>query len=248
MPEFAALPLHEPRFLLVIAGTVAAGIVRGLAGFGSALIIVPILNIFFGPAIGVPTLVLFDPLLTLPLVPSAFRRCSWREVLPLVIAAALFVPLGAQILVLIDGNLLRRATAIVIIAFVAVMAYGWRYHGRSGTLLNLGVGACAGVMSGAMGVSGPPVILFWLGGPSDASIVRANVIAFFALLALATVATFWANHLFTREVVALALVLAPVYAVSLWLGARAFKLVSERVFRNFSLGLIALVAIASLFA
>src|ERR1700688_4015579 len=195
MPEFAALPLAEPWFLLVIAGTVAAGIVRGLAGFGSALIIVPILNIFFGPAIGVPTLLLFDPLLPLPLVPAAFRRCSWREVLPLAIAAALFVPLGAQILILIDGNLLRRATALVIIAFVAVMAYGWRYHGRSGTLLNLGVGACAGVMSGAIGISGPPVVLFWLGGPADAAIVRANVIAFFALLTLAAITTFWANHL-----------------------------------------------------
>lgn len=248
MPEFASLPLTQPWFLLVIAGTMAAGIVRGLSGFGSALIVIPILSIFFGPAIGVPVLTLLDVVLTVPLLPSAFRRCRWREVLPLAIAAAVSVPLGTQILILVDGNLLRRAIALIIIAFVVVMASGWRYHGKSGPLLNLGVGACAGAMSGAIGISGPPVILFWLGGPSDMSTVRANVIAFFGLLEVATIASYWLNHLFTGEVLALTLVLAPAYAIALWLGARAFRLVSERLFRIVSLGLIALIALLSLLA
>ena len=248
MADLAALPLHEPWFLLVIAGTAAAGIVRGLSGFGSALIIVPILNIFFGPAVSVPTLMLFDPLLTLPLVPAAFRRCQWREVLPIATAAMLAAPLGALALVLVDGTLLRRVTALVIIVFVAVVARGWRYRGRGNTPLNLAIGASAGAMAGAIGISGPPVILFWLGGAADATTVRANVIAFFALVALAAIATFWANDLFTREVVTMAIVLAPVYGVSLWLGARAFTLVSERSFRMVSLGLIALIALVSLIA
>jgi len=247
MADLAALPLNQPWFILVVAGTAAGGLVRGLSGFGSALIIIPILNIFFGPAVGVPTLMLFDPLLTLPLVPAAFRRCQWREVLPIATAAMLAAPFGAMALVLVDGNVLRRVAALVILAFVAVMARGWRYRGRGGTPLNLAIGASAGAMSGAIGISGPPVILFWLRGAADAATVRANVIAFFALVMLATIAIFWAKHLFTREVVTLALVLAPVYALSLWLGARAFRFVSERVFRTVSLGLIALVALASLF-
>ncbi len=74
------------------------------------------------------------------------------------------------------------------------------------------------------------------------------MIAFFGLLELATIASYWLSRLFTGEVLALSLVLAPAYGIALWLGARAFRLVSERLFRIVSLGLIALIALLSLLA
>lgn len=246
MSEFAQLPLTEPWFLWVIAGTAAAGLVRGLSGFGSALVAVPVLSIFFGPAVAVPVVTIIDSVLTVPLLPAAFRRCRWREVLPLALGATALVPLGTQLLIVVEGDLLRRATALVILAAVAAMAFGWRYRGAIRPLLSLGVGALSGAMAGAIGISGPPVILFWLGGQADAPTVRANVIAFFGLIAVITLLTYWLNALFTPRVLALALVLAPVFGLALWLGAHGFRFASERVFRWFSLGLIALVALASL--
>jgi uncharacterized membrane protein YfcA len=246
MPELAALSLSEPRVLWVIFGTAAGGLVRGLTGFGSALVAFPILSLFLGPVLAVPVIVVLDAVLTLPLLPGALRRCRWREVLPLALGAAVAIPLGARLLVTLDGDLLRRATAAMIVVFVAVMACGWRYRGRTRPLVSAGVGALAGAMGGATGLSGPPVVLFWLGGESDASTVRANLIASFGLMTVVTVTSYWLGGLFSRQVLLLAVVLSPVFALALWLGAHGFRFASERFFRWASLLLIGVTALLSL--
>jgi uncharacterized membrane protein YfcA len=247
MSDLAALHLAEPWFIWVVLGTVAAGLVRGLSGFGSGMVLVPILGAAFGPAVAVPLMIVVDGLVTAPLLPSAFRRCHWREVLPITIGGALLVPVGVRLLTLLDAILLRRITGLAILVLVIVMALGWRYARRASPGLSFGVGALSGTMGGAMGIAGPPVILFWLGGQADASTVRANVIAYFGLIGVISAVSLWLGGLFTREVLWLSVVLTPVYAVSLWLGVRSFRLASERTFRRLSLALIALIALGSLF-
>lgn len=246
MSGLAQLHLAEPWFLWVALGTVAAGLVRGLSGFGSAMIMVPLLGAIFGPAVAVPVVTAVDGLVTAPLLPNAFRRCHWREVLPLGIGGALLVPVGVHLLTLADPLVLRRVTALVILAVVVVMAFGWRYQRRAGTGLSFGVGAVSGLMGGAIGVSGPPVVLFWLGGQSDAPTVRANIIAYFGLTEIVSIVSLWLSALFTPQVLWLSLVLTPIYAIALWLGAHSFRFASERAFRSIALVLIALIAFGSL--
>ena len=65
------------------------------------------------------------------------------------------------------------------LAVVAVLATGWRYHGRPVLTVTLGVGLLSGLMGGAVQIDGPPVIVYWLGSASDAIIVRANFICLF---------------------------------------------------------------------
>ena len=47
---------------------VLAGVVRGFAGFGAAMIMMPVLAAVLGPVVAVPTLSVMDSLMTLPLV------------------------------------------------------------------------------------------------------------------------------------------------------------------------------------
>src|SRR5919106_6814645 len=82
---------------LALAATVA-GVVRGFSGFGSAMIFIPIASALTNPPTAV-VLLLFDTLLTVPLVVRAVRRCSWREVLPLGLGAVVTVPLGVWLLI-----------------------------------------------------------------------------------------------------------------------------------------------------
>ena len=90
------------------------------------------------------------------------------------------------------------------------------------------------------------MIIFWLGGQSNAPTVRANIITFFALIAVVSGLSFWWNDLFTRETFQIALVLIPIYGIAIWLGARSFRFASERVFRFIAFALIAVIAVASL--
>lgn len=240
-------PVHADWFIWIVVATFGAGLVRGLTGFGSAMIMMPVLSAFLGPVVAVPILNLVDAVTSLPMLPPATRRCRWREVVPLFVGAALLMPLGVHLLRVVDPVLLRHVMAALILLMAIVMTFGLRYRGEPNRLVSLAVGAVSGLLSGAIGLSGPPVILFWLGGQANAVTARANVIAYFGLMTVALIATMLWNGLFTGLVVGLSLILMPLYALGLVLGARGFRFASEHAFRYVALALIAAVAVFSLF-
>ena len=226
----------------------AAGFVRGMAGFGAALILTPVFSAFYSPAIAVPTLGVADFLIGLPLSIQAWRRCRWREVLPLALAALVTLPLGTWVLAHTSPLFLRIAMSLFVLAAVGVLALGWRYSGTPGLPTTLAVGGAAGVMSGAIGMGGPPVVVFWLAGQANAAQARANTIAFFSVVSIGTQLMYWLNQLLTPTVFVLAALLIPIYGAGLYAGARAFRMVSERAFRRIAFTLVAAVAIATLVA
>src|ERR1044072_6750138 len=70
-------------------------------------------------------------------------------------------PIGALALVFADPVVLRWIISALVLMLLAVLASGWRYHGRPPLPLMAAVGAASGLGSGAGQVAGPPAILFW---------------------------------------------------------------------------------------
>ena len=225
---------------------VLAGVVRGFAGFGAAMIMMPVLAAVLGPVVAVLTLAVMDSLMTLPLVARNVRHCDWRSVGLLAAATAAAMPLGVWALVVIDPVYIRWALSGFIAAAVAVMASGWRFRGRASAGVTLAAGGTGGFLSGAIGMAGPVIVTFWLAGQSDAAAARRNIIVYFGVSGVVSLAIFLTGGLMTGQVWLLIAILAPIYGLSLWLGARLFGRASEQAFRRFALGLIALVAASSL--
>ena len=91
MSGFASLlasAAADPRFLAAIAIAVVAGLVRGFAGFGSALVYMPLIAAVYGPRVAAPTLLLIDTICSLPFALQAAPQCNPREVAPVAIAGA----------------------------------------------------------------------------------------------------------------------------------------------------------------
>ena len=78
----------------------------------------------------------------------------------------------------------------LVLVIVVVLGSGWRYHGRPLLIVTILVGLVAGALGGAVQITGPPVVLFWLSSMASAATVRANFIVFFALFASALVVTY----------------------------------------------------------
>ncbi len=239
-------PALQTDWQWAVAAAVCAGLIRGFSGFGGAMVFVPVVGAVYGPTVALPVLTIIDTVATAPLLPPAFRRCRWREVLPLLVGAVLLLPVGIAALVHIDGAVLHTAIVAVVLAAAAVLATGWRYESTPGTPACVAIGGLSGFLGGSTGLSGPPVILFWLGGRTDAAGVRANIIALFALTTIFTVAAYWANALFTPQVWALGILLMPIYTAAIWTGAFIFRRTGERTFRRVALTAIAVIAVASL--
>jgi uncharacterized membrane protein YfcA len=242
MPPFLA----EPLLWVAAATAFLAAVVRGFSGFGSGLIFMPIGAACLGPKNAAGTLYLVDTILVLPLVFKALPIADWRDIAPLGIAAAPAVPLGAVVLLNADPEPLRWGISLAIVASIGVLAAGWRYRGPTRAWLSALVGGLAGFMSGAAQIPGPPVLIYWLGRETVSATMRANAMVFFMVTTIISGIAFAAGGVFTREVLAYAAVLFPVYALGLFLGNRMFAWATEAAYRRIAYLSILFAAIVSL--
>ena len=221
----------EPRLLLVAFAAVVAGFVRGFSGFGGAMIFVPLASAAYEPKVAIVWAIMADNLVSWPLLPPAFKKCHWREIIPMVAGAAIGTPLGVQALRVVDSDVLRWVLCVAILATVVLLAGGLGYRGRLSWPGSVGVGGLSGLAGGAIGISGPPVALLWVGGQYDARQARANLIAYFGLLAVATTASWLMAGLITPARLVESLLLAPLYGLPLLLGTRFFARSTDAHFR-----------------
>jgi hypothetical protein len=238
--------MADPRFWPALAIATLSGLVRGFSGFGSAMIYMPLIAAVYEPRIAAVTLLTIDTVSTAPFTVRAFGQCTWREIIPLFAACAVAIPFGAMALVVLDPILLRWFMALLVLSLLAVLASGWRYHGRPALPLTLGVGLFSGFGGGAVQIAGPAVILYWLGTATSAVTVRANLLVYFLLMDGALCAAYAWQGLFTGELVALALLLTVPFFVATAAGAYLFRGTSDRLYRYIAYVIIAVSAIVSL--
>lgn len=241
------LPAIAPYALIsVLIVTFIAGFARGFTGFGSGLIVMPVASAFLGPAVAVAVYAIADIILTLPLMPRAFALWRWKTVLPAAVAAVLTVPLGAILLANSDPLLVRWGLSFAILAMLALLVSGWHYHGEPTIGPSALVGAGAGFLGGVGGIPGPPIVAFWMAGPLDKRVIRANLIAFFLFTGTTSLLAYAANGLLTTHALGLAIIVGPVYGLAVFTGARLHHKASDRQFRFVVYTLIVISAVTSL--
>lgn len=223
-----------------------AGLVRGFTGFGSAMILTPALSALYGPAATVPLGLALELLVTVPLLPGAVKQVEWRRVAVLTLAASATVPLGAWLLLHLPATPMRIIISAVIICFVAILAFGWRYHGRPSMAATLATGAASGALNGASGMAGPPIIFYYLSGDTPSAQVRASLIVYFALIDIVAISALAAAGTIDSHTLERGLWLTPAFLGAAWLGARGFHRASEAFYRRVALIILTAIALASL--
>lgn len=238
---------HSGAVLLFLVGSaLVAGMARGFSGFGAALVFVPLASAAIGPKLAVPLLLVIDAATSLGMIPNAWRNADKREVGMMSLGALVGVPVGTYVLANADPLTIRWAIVGLVAVMLALLMSGWRYHGRPKAAITVGVGAASGFCGGAAQVGGPPVIAYWLGGAVKPVTVRANIVLYFAVSSAINIVAYMVGGLFSREILALALLTAPAYAAGLFVGSHMFGMTSERTFRAICYSLIAFAALVSL--
>jgi len=241
MPDLLAIP-----FLICAAVACIAGMVRGFAGFGAAMIMTPIFSALYGPAAGVALCLLLEIAVALPVVPGVVRFVDWRRIGLLLIAAAVGVPLGNLVLTRTEPEPMRWAISAIILGAVALLASGWRFAGRPHTTTTLTAGVSSGFLNGLAGMAGPPIAFYYLAGDETATRVRANLTTYFVFVDLVAIGTFASRGLIDWSTIVLGLFLAPAVMLGGVLGTRLFPLASDSFYRRLALVLLVGVAIGSL--
>jgi uncharacterized membrane protein YfcA len=242
----ALIDLRPLPAALLFGAAVLGGLVRGFSGFGAAMVMMPVLIAVLGPLAAVPTLSVMDSILTMPMAVRAARHCHWRPVIALVVGSMVAIPLGIWALIILDPMLIRWIVSGFVLLAVILLASGWRYSKPVSLPSTAIIGGAAGFCGGLISLAGPIIVIFWLAGQINASRTRNNILTYFGFTGIISFLAYLAGDLMSARVWILILMLAPVYGVSLYLGARLFKFASEQTYRRLALGLISLVAISSL--
>ena len=240
------LGLSPEQLAVALVAALAAAFVRGLAGFGMAILLVPVLGLAIPPTEAVVTanwLGIFIGLVGL----RAMLGASERSAFTIAGLAMVATPLGVWLLSVTDPALARLLIALVALVAFALVLLPKRPDGHQPTVIETGgTGIACGVLTGFAGMPGVPVVPFYLRRQIAPQLARASMMTIFLATSVAGVGSAMALQVATWRELLLASLLFPAVLAGNWLGNKAFGKVSDAAWRTFVglvLGLSALAAL-----
>lgn len=243
---YLASAFADTGIVLPVLVTLVAGLMRGFAGFGSAMLMAPIFAILFGSAEMVVTIVAIELGVSLQLYPQVRRDVDWPTVVPMSIAACVAMPFGVWLLASVDKNFITKAVSAIILVFVLINLAGWRYNGRKGRNGAIAVGMISGAMMATTSVGGPPVLMYLFAGNDKPATIRANIVTYFFLTHFLLIAIVLATGVAGWTALVRAAVLFPLMVMGAWVGTRLFDPSKEKLYRNFTLVILLCTAVFGL--
>lgn len=240
-------PLATVDFGLAVLLAVAGGFMYGFAGFGGGLIMAPLLALIYWPTEGViiaNTVPLFTAWQVLPSVRPHIR---WREVAPLLLAAAIASPICAWFLLVGDPEVARRVMGIVVLFAAVSMLCGLAYTGPRNRLTGFLAGIVAGSANGYVGLGGPFVSLYFLSARASSREQRANILLSMMLIGMLVVVPLAIGGAVGLDTVVRCVALTLPYGVALWIGARTFGRTRGTTYRRVALALLIAVGLSATF-
>jgi uncharacterized protein len=232
--------------IAVCAIAFVAGTSRGFSGFGAALIFMPLASSVAPPRLAAALLLIIDFVSAAPLIPNAWREADRKATMIMVVGSAVSIPIGTYFLTRLDPVITRWIISAFVAALLLLLLSGWRYRGKDHAALSVAIGAVSGFCSGLAQTGGPPIVGYWLGRPIHSKVARANILLFFGASDVFGAISYAAGGLITPQAIGFSLIVGPVYALAIWLGAKLFGRASEKLFRAICYGLIALALIVGL--
>ena len=205
----------------LILCTLAGSTVTGLCGFGAVVLALPLMAAFF-PVRAAVVVMTFSPLVNMGFLAWKLRRdVDWRPTVVLCAAGAVGVVAGARILADAPAKLLLIALGAIVVA-VAIINVAWA--GRSGPAFSTrwgatgGVGLFAGILSGAYGVPGPPLVIYAYSTHWAPHVAKAVCAVYFLVTNAMRVPVYVTSGFLTRNILIWNLILIPCGLVGVTIG------------------------------
>lgn len=220
--------------------------IRGITGFGSGLVAVPLLALFLPLTFVVPLMLLLDFTASTLVGGLNLRHVRWNEILPLFPFSIVGVAVGTHLLIGLPQTPMLVALAMFIAAFAVRSLLN--LHGEKPVSRAWAAPAAltGGAIGGLFGTGGPPYVIYMNHRVQDKGELRASLSGLFFFEGLIRIVSFTLAGLLATTSVWLAyLVCLPIVFGALWLGGHAHVGIS-RAQLNRLIGGLLLVASASL--
>jgi uncharacterized membrane protein YfcA len=218
----------------------AASFVMGLAGFGIALIALAFLPYLMSASDAIVLLTIYAAVMSAAMLVQLRHDVEPRAILDLLIGTIAGTPLGVWGLAALPPSALNRLIGLMLVVAFVLEARGLYPRKLEGRRWGVGAGVLAGAIGGAVGLPGPPAVLYAATQGWSARSVKANLQAFFVVNQGAILIGYWWAGLLTRQVWSLTLGFAAPAAAGAIAGVLLFDRVDPRRFRQLIFGMILL--------
>lgn len=227
-------------FVAAVVAVFVAGSVSGLAGFGFALVGVPLLLLVYDPVTVIAVNAFLAVFVNATVVLDARRSVEARTVVSLLLPASVGVVAGVELLRVLDPLYIRMAVGVVVVASALVLARDVRLPGADGRWASTVAGSLSGVLSTSTGLAGPPVVLLFAARGLPKHSFRGNIATYFLVISAVGLALLMFRGVAETGHLPLAAALLPAVFAGKVAGTVLLKRMSEEVFRRVTLAVVAL--------
>jgi uncharacterized membrane protein YfcA len=239
----AALAASWPLLAVSSIAIFLAAIVRGFSGFGFSLLSITAISLVMPAREIVPSIFLLEVAASLNLIPSIWRDIDWRGLRWLLLGYVVALPFGVWALANVPAPPMQLALGIFVIVTGIMMLRGFRLEKTPGAVATTVTGAASGVLNGAFGIGGPPVVLFYFSTPAAAAVGRASVIAFFLSTDTLGLAELARKGLVTQQSFIQFGFWLPALLIGVFVGTKGFKHMDQAQFRRAVLWILVVLAV-----
>ena len=214
----------------ILAVLFLATFVRSTLGFGEALIAVPLLALFIPIKVAAPVAVLISITVAATALIQDWRHVHVRSAGWLVAATLIGTPLGLLLLTQANGEVVKVCLGLFIAGFSAYsLLHGTRVVVKDDRLA-WPFGLLAGILGGAYGMNGPPLVMYGTLRGWSPQRFRATLQGYFLPASTASMVGYWLAGLWSAEVTRYYLMSLPCVLVATFLGRALNGRIDTRTF------------------
>jgi uncharacterized protein len=179
-----------------------ATLIRSTFGFGEALIAVPLLALSIPIGVAAPVVVLLSVTIAAVVIVQDWRKIHIRSTGWLLAPTFLGLPLGIALLTSVHQDFVKGLLAIVIVGFSGYFLLVKRPAelAKDSRVWLLSCGFLAGVLGGAYGMNGPPLVIYGAMRRWSPQHLRATLQGYFLPASIVAMAGYWFAGLWTTAV------------------------------------------------
>ena len=225
--------------VMAVPVVLIAYLVRGICGFGSGLIAIPILSLLFPLKVAVPLVVMLDYLASAGQGASQRQSIQWSEIGRLIVPALIGVAAGLLIFHRVDADLLTRILGGIVFLYALYSLWGPRMP-RASSWWAVPAALSGGAVGTLFGTGGPFYVTYLKARQLEMAHFRATFACIFLLDGAARVAGYVGTSVIDIQLLGLLAMSLPVMILGIYLGGKIHTSLSAQVFtRGISILLLA---------
>ena len=242
--------MEELIYIALIA--ILAGLIKGVSGFGSSLVAMPLLTMVYGvdriPEI-VVMMITFNVVLNLLLLfeNKGFSLKSLNNIKLITTTGVVFTFVGLSLLDILDVGIINTLAASMILLAVVVKAYTIFVENpitmKPYKLIQIFVGALSGFGNGVASIDGPPAVFYLTGIKAEKALFKNTLAAHFLVMGVMGVVIIIFKGQYTRTILLNTSYFVAFSSIGVLSGMMISKRLNEKIFEKIVLVILVLLAI-----